>query len=128
MEEPEPTGVITGIVTYSGDWPSPDSLKDLRFVPLTFIPETPEDIFSEFSNLVFSEQLDFNTERDTFIVENVPNGKYIYNTIAQQFGQVTDWRPVGLYKENGGIIIIDDDTVSITIHVDFENLPPFSIE
>lgn len=128
MEEPDPTGVITGIVTYSGEWPPPDSLKDLRFVPLKFIPQTPRDIFSEFGNLVFSEQLDFFVEQDTFKVENVPNGEYIYNTIAQQFGQIIEWRPVGLYEENGGIIEMNDDTVSITIHVDFDNLPPFSIE
>lgn len=128
MEEPDPAGVITGIVTYSGEWPPADSLEDLRFVPLKFIPQTPEDIISDFNNLVFSDRLDFYEERDTFKVEKVPNGRYIYNAVAQQFGGITEWRPVGVYEENGGIIIIQDDTVSITIHVDFDNLPPFSIE
>lgn len=128
--EPEPTGVITGIVTYSGNWPPADSLEDLRFVPLKSVPQTAQDIFADINNLVFSEQLDFFVERDTFRVEKVQNGAYIYNSIAQKFGNniFEDWRPVGLYEENDGVIIINDDTVSISIHVDFENLPPFPPE
>lgn len=130
VEETNPTGVITGIVTYSGEWPPADSLKDLRFVPLKSVPQTAQDIFSDINNLVFSEQLDYFVERDTFTVENVPNGRYIYNTVAQQYGTniFEDWRPVGLYEENGGAIIVDGDTTSITVHVDFDNLPPFDIE
>jgi hypothetical protein len=130
IEEPNPTGVITGTITYSGDWPPEDSLVDLRFVPLKSIPQTAQDIFSDIENLVFSEQLNFYVEQDTFIVNDVPNGVYVYNTIAQQYGNniFADWRPVGLYNANDGIIIVDGDTTSITIHVDFENLPPFPPE
>lgn len=130
MEETNPTGVITGTVTYSGKWPPADSLEDLRFVPLKSPPQTAQDIFSDIENLVFSQQLNFFVERDTFTVTDVPNGVYVYNTVAQQFGGIifSDWRPVGLYKENDGIIIVDADTTSITIHVDFSNLPPFPPE
>lgn len=128
VEETNPTGVITGVVTYSGEWPPADSLKDLRFVPLKSVPQTPQDIFADFNNLVFSERLDFNVEQDTFSISQVPNGVYVYNSVAQNYGTITEWRPVGLYEENDGIIIMDGDTISITIHVDFDNLPPFDIE
>ncbi|MDX1641609.1 MAG: hypothetical protein R3220_07915 [Balneolaceae bacterium] len=131
MEETNPTGVITGIVTYSGEWPSADSLKDLRFVPLKTKPQTAQDIIAEFTkNPVFSNQLDYFAEQDTFLVENVPNGTYVYNAIAQRYGNqlFSDWRPVGVYQENDGIIIVDGDSTFINIHVDFDNLPPFNIE
>lgn len=130
MEETNPTGVITGIVTYSGEWPPADSLERLVFVPLKNKPQTAQDIFADIENLVFSEQLDYFVERDTFTIADVPNGTYIYNAVAQQYGTniFADWRPVGLYEENGGIIIVNGDTTSITVHVDFNNLPPFDIE
>lgn len=130
MEETNPNGVITGTITYSGEWPPEDSLVDLRFVPLKSPPQTAQDIFADIENLVFSEQLDFFVERDTFIVNNVPNGVYIYNTVAQQYGNnvFADWRPVGLYNMNSGIVIVNGDTTSISIQVDFDNLPPFPPE
>jgi hypothetical protein len=130
IEKPNPTGVITGTITYSGEWPTEDSLVDLRFVPLKSPPQTAQDIFSDIENLVFSERLNFFVERDTFSVNDVPNGVYVYNTVAQQFGNniFGDWKPVGLYNENDGIIIVEGDTTSITIHVDFANLPPFPPE
>lgn len=130
IQEANPTGVITGTITYSGEWPPEDSLKDLRFVPLKSPPQTAQDIFSDIENLVFSEQLSFYAERDTFTVNDVPNGVYVYNTVAQQYGNniFADWRPVGLYYENNGIILVDGDTTSITIQVDFDNLPPFPPE
>lgn len=130
LEEINPTGVIRGIVTYSGEWPAADSLEDLRFVPLKSVPQTAQDIFSDLENLVFSEKLDYRVERDTFTVEGVPNGVYVYNAVAQQYGTniFADWRPVGVYQDNDGIIIVNGDTTSVSIHVDFENLPPFNIE
>lgn len=130
MEETNPTGVITGTIIYSGEWPPEDSLVDLRFVPLKSPPQTAQDIFSDIENLVFSEQLNFYAERDTFTVSDVQNGVYVYNTVAQQYGNniFGDWRPVGIYEENDGIIIVDGDTTSINLFVDFNNLPPFPPE
>lgn len=130
IEEPNPTGVITGSITYSGKWPTEDSLVDLRFVPLKSPPQTAQDIFADIENLVFSERLDFFVEKDSFTVNEVPNGVYVYNTVAQQFGNniFGDWKPVGLYDQNDGIIIVEGDTTTITIHVDFDNLPPFPPE
>ena len=123
-------GVITGIVTYSGEWPPADSLLDLRFVPLRSEPKTAQDIFSDIDNLVFSERLDYFVDSDTFLVDEVQNGVYTYNTIAQRFGDelFADWRPVGIYSEDDGIILMQGDTVRISIRVDFDNLPPFPTE
>lgn len=129
IEKPDPTGVILGTVTYSGEWPPDNELKQLFFVPLPFIPETVFDIFSELSNLRTSESLQRYEDEDEFLVDDIPNGVYIYNIIANQYGNnLLDWRPLGVYSENDGKIIVSGDTTRITIHVDFDNLPPFPPE
>lgn len=127
IEEPDPTGVIVGTVTYSGEWPPESELIDLFFVPLPFIPSSVADILSQLGNLRTSETLQRNVDEDEFIVDDIPNGAYIYNIIANQFGKniFTDWRPLGVYSENDGVIIVTGDTTKINIHVDFDNLPPF---
>lgn len=123
--EPSPEGVISGTVHYTGNWPPSSELQDLRFVPLKIVPQSPTDLLSDFQNLGFSDKLDFNVESDTFLVDDLQNGVYVYNVIAQQFGGSFDWRPVGVYEENDGVIILEGDTIRITIEVDFDNLPPF---
>lgn len=130
IEEPDPTGVILGTITYSGEWPPESELIDLFFVPLPFIPESVGDILAQLSNLRVSESLQRNVDEDEFIVNDIPNGAYIYNIIANQFGSniFEDWRPLGIYSENDGIIIVSGDTTNISIHVDFDNLPPFPPE
>jgi hypothetical protein len=130
--EPEPTGAIQGTVTYSGKWPPPGELRQLFFVPLPFKPAAVSEILTEFlqGNLAASETLQSNVEEDSFFVGDLDNGAYVYNIIANQYGpnQFTDWRPLGVYEENDGLIIIEGDTVNIHIHVDFDNLPPFPPE
>jgi hypothetical protein len=130
IDEPDPTGVIVGTVTYSGEWPPENELIELFFVPLPFIPSSVFDILSQFENLRTSETLQHNVDEDEFIVEEVPNGAYIYNIIANQYGNnpFTDWRPLGIYSEDDGVIIVSGDTTVISIHVDFDNLPPFPPE
>jgi hypothetical protein len=125
-----PVGVITGVVTYSGSWPPADSLKDLRFVPLQSEPQTAQDIFADIETLVFSERLNYFVDRDTFTVLDVQNGVYSYNAVAQRYGDelFADWRPVGIYEENSGVITVSGDTVHISVHVDFDNIPPFPAE
>ncbi len=125
-----PPGVIQGTITYSGEWPSQQSLVDLRFVPLTFVPSTAFDIFSDLDNLRFSNRLQYFVEEDSFKVTDVRSGLYVYNIIAHQFGNniLADWQPVGVYTENDGLIRVEGDTTPIHIHVDFDNLPPFPPE
>lgn len=130
MEEVKPVGVIEGTVIYSGQWPPENELRELVFVPLPFVPQQVSDIITNFASLRFSETLQFFVEEDSFLVDEVENGLYVYNIIAQQFGGniFTDWRPVGVFSENDGLIEVFGDTVRIHIHVDFDNLPPFPPE
>ena len=131
-EEVQPTGAIEGTITYSGEWPSEDSLRQAYFVPLDFIPDSASAIVSRFiaGNLITSEQLERYVDSDTFFVGELPNGAYIYNAIANQFGPniFSDWHALGVYTENDGVIIVQGDTTEISIHVDFDNLPPFPPE
>lgn len=130
--EPEPFGAISGTVTYTGEWPPENELRELFFVPMKFTPSAFNEVLSEFllGNLKSSERLQFYVETDSFFVGELENGAYVYNIIANQFGpnQLNDWRPVGVYDENDGTIFIEGDTVQVAIHVDFNNLPPFPPE
>ncbi len=129
VEEPDPTGVIMGTVTYSGEWPPENELIQLFFVPLPFIPTSVADILLQLSSLRTSNSLQRNVEEDEFLVDDVPNGAYIYNIIANQYeNNLLAWRPLGVYTENDGVIIVSGDTTVISIHVDFDNLPPFPPE
>lgn len=125
------TGTIRGTIFYTDNgatWPSADSLRDLRFVALPFVPRDTLDLFRDLSQLVFSPtRLRTRVMQDTFSVLNVEAQTYVYSGVAQQFGTgLLDWRPVGLYEENGGIFQVRPGEVTeLTITVDFRNLPPF---
>jgi hypothetical protein len=125
------TGTIRGTIFYADDgatWPPQDSLHDLRFVALPFVPRDTLDLFRDLSQLVFSpKKLQDHVPQDTFSVQNVEAQTYVYSGVAQQFGSgLFDWRPVGLYQENGGIFEVRPGEVTeLTIMVDFRNLPPF---
>jgi len=127
-DEISPVGSIAGTVNYSGEWPPPSQLQDLRFVPLKTVPQSMNDILADFQNLQFSNRLSYNVDSDSFLLEDVENGVYQYNAIVQQYGGIFDWRPVGVYDENDGVITIEGETVHIHIEVDFDNLPPFPPE
>lgn len=124
-----PSGAIEGFVEYVGEWPSPDSLFDLRFVAFKTPPQSPADFF-DFDNLVFSSRLNYYVDNDPFFIEDVDNDTYRYNVIAHQYGQnvTANWRPVGIYLDNNGIFTVRGDTIQIAITVDFSDLPPFPPE
>ncbi len=127
-EEVNPTGTIRGRVTYTGPWPSEDRLVDLRFVAMKYVPRTESDIFAALltGDLVSSAGLRRNVEVDTFSVQNVPNGMYVYNGIARQKSALlTDWDALGIYTPNNGRFEINGNEIFIEVHVDFNNLPPF---
>ena len=125
------TGTIRGTIFYidnGATWPPQDSLRDLRFVALPFVPRDTLDLFRDLSQLVFSpNKLQINVSQDTFSVHNVEAQTYVYSGVAQQFDTgLLDWRPVGLYQENGGIFQVRPGEITeLTIMVDFRNLPPF---
>lgn len=128
LEPPDalPLGSIRGTVTYVGPWPPRDSLNDLRFVALPFVPRDTLDLFRDLNQLVFSDRLAFNVpvdSIDTFFVEGVPAQIYVYSGVAQQFTtNLFDWRPVGLadlFQVHPGVV------TELSIFVDFNNIPPF---
>ena len=125
LEPPDapPVGSIRGTVTYVGTWPPPDSLRDLRFVALPFVPRDTLDLFRCLSQLVFSERLAYNIQADTFFVDSVQAQLYVYSGVAQKFSQnLFDWRPVGLadlFQVRPG------EVTELSIRVDFDNIPPF---
>ncbi len=125
LEPPDapPVGSIRGTVTYVGAWPPSDSLRDLRFVALPFVPRDTLDLFRCLSQLVFSERLAYNIQADTFFVDSVQAQIYVYSGVAQKFSQnLFDWRPVGLadlFQVRPG------EVTELSIRVDFDNIPPF---
>ena len=120
------TGSISGTVFYTGKWPSPDSLQDLRFVALRFIPKDTSD-FLQLNRMAISAGLQRNVDVDSFLVEEAEAGLYLYSGIAQQFeSNLLSWRPVGLFEENDGFFsVAPGKTSEVTIHVDFGDLPIF---
>jgi hypothetical protein len=126
-DEP-PTGRLQGTISYDvSSWPPQDEVRDLRFVALPFVPRDTSDLFRDLDRLVISSSLAYGVSRDTFIIDGVPAGTYVYSGVAQQFSpDVLDWRPVGLVDANGGFLQIrDGGTTTVEVMVDFANLPPF---
>ena len=124
VTRPAPLG-IRGMVTYVGPWPPRDSLNDLRFVALPFVPRDTLDLFRDLNQLVFSDRLAFNPAGsiDTFFVEGVPAQVYVYSGVAQQFTtNLFDWRPVGLAEF---FQVRPGEVTELSISVDFNNIPPF---
>ena len=128
LEPPDalPLGSIRGTVTYVGEWPPSDSLNDLRFFALPFVPRGAAGLFRELNQLVFSDRLAFEVPADsfdTFSVDGVPAQIYVYSGVAQQFTRnLFDWRPVGLadlFQVRPG------EVTELSISVDFNNIPPF---
>ena len=122
-------GSISGTVSYTGSWPDPATLFDIRFVAMRIVPESTQDIVDEFGRqrVVLSNGLQRPTTSDSFFISSVVTGPYVYSGVAiQQSNNVFDWLPVGLYSENAGIFqVLPNETTHIHVHVDFDNIPPF---
>lgn len=120
-------GTIVGTVTYTGAWPSADSLFDLRFVAMRFVPRDSSDFF-QLARLVFSDaRLDYFVAADSFVVSSAPPGDYLYAGVAQRYtSDITAWRPVAIYTDGGGRIRVPPgDTVRVALTVDFSVRPPW---
>ena len=122
----EPVGAIRGSISYVGGqtaWPSRDSLFDLRFFALPFVPCDTLDLFRDFNQLVFSDRLQYWTDTDSFAVDSVDAQHYLYSGVAQQFSRnLFDWRPVGLVDMYRVYI---GEVVELAITADFNNPPLF---
>ncbi|MEM1127939.1 MAG: hypothetical protein AAGI71_14915 [Bacteroidota bacterium] len=121
-------GAIRGVVTYGPleAWPPADSLQDLRFVAMRFIPRDTSD-FLQLNRLVFSPGLDRNVAQDTFLIADVPTGVYVYSGVAQQYSRdLFAWRPLGLYTDTDGLFEVQSaETTVVQLTVNFRSLPPF---
>lgn len=126
-QEPEPFGVIVGTITYTGDWPPQEEFIQFFFVPLKYKPNSFLQVLLDRDNLRPSDRLNYGVDEDIFIIDEIENGNYIYNVIANQFGpsEILNWRPLGVYSDNEGVITVNGDTTYIRIDVDFNNFPPF---
>ena len=115
-------GAIRASITYTGTWPS-DSLFDLRFFALPFVPQDTLDLFRDINVLVFSDRLAYNVDSATVFIDSVTAQVYVYSGVAQNFTErLLDWRPVGLaplYQVRPG------EVTEVSFVVDFDNLPPF---
>jgi len=120
------TGRIEGVVEYVGEWPALEDLHDLRFVGMRFVPKDTSD-FLQLNQMAISPGLQTLVDSDAFVIEDVAAGLYLYSGVAQQFeADLLSWRPVGLYKEDGGIFsVAPNETTYLSILVDFNNLPIF---
>jgi len=134
---------ISGLITYQ-NWPSPDSLKDLRLIVFQKYP--PGDIIFEITSgrahvypALGAAGLEFYVESSKYIFDLSP-GTYQYVVVAQQYGDnlYSDWRAVGQYDTTGvandsiptSVDIFENVILeNINISVDFNNPPvqPFDI-
>lgn len=121
-------GVIDVQITYEGDstWPPPDSLHDLRFVAMRFVPTDTAD-FLQLNRMVFSGRLRYNVASDTARISDVAAGPFLYSGVAQKFGtDVFAWRPVGLVESDDGVFFVrPGETTHVEVRVDFHDPPPF---
>jgi hypothetical protein len=131
LEPPESSGpgAISGTVLYTGRWPSPDSVQDLRFVAMRFVPQDTSD-FLQLTRMAISTGLLYGVESDTFLIENVDPGNFVYSGIAQQFdANILSWRPLGLVDGDGGLFsVATGETTLVHVDVDFSMPPLFPPE
>ncbi len=126
----EPQGTIFVDIAYldpGTQWPARDSLFDLRFVAMPFLPKDTAD-FLQLNLLAISRGLDTRTPRpqDTLPLA-ADAGVYVYSGVAENFADdLFAWRPVGLYEANGGVFeVLPGQTTRLSVTVDFTNRPPF---
>ena len=129
---------LKGKITYLGGipkWPSDTSAfppKDIRIVAFKTYPPS-KDIFTEIStgNAYFSDPLLKFVDSDSFTLK-IPNPPVLikYLVLAQNHGDLLQWRPIGFYKLKNTdtipaiISVASGDTVwGLNITVDWENLP-----
>jgi hypothetical protein len=134
---------FSGIIRFK-NWPSADSVHDMRIVVFEAYPNDSAGILAtllaghgavypaigtKFPSFVDSLQYEFTITDGT----NLQVESYEYVIVAQQFGPnvLADWRPVGVYPAVPGSfipapvrVILHHVIPGIDIQVDFHNLPP----
>jgi hypothetical protein len=137
-----PSG-FSGLIRFK-NWPSADSVHDMRIVAFEAYPSDSAGILAtllaghgavypaigtKFPAFVDSLQYAFTTTDGT----NLQLKDYEYVIVAQQFGPnvLADWRPVGVYPAAPGSfipapvrVILHHVIPGIDFQVDFHNPPP----
>ena len=125
---------FAGTIRFTGPWPPPDSLFDLRVVAFRSYP--PKNILEEFLNgtLEFSDALRLNvTEQSYALRKDGLRGTFAYVVVAQQYGPnaFQHWRVVGVYTTTGDVAVPSPVVLGlgafvegVDIAVDFTRLPP----
>jgi len=114
------------MIEYVGEWPPRTELRDLRFVAMQFVPRDTAD-FLQLNRMAISDGLARNVDADTVLIDDVEAGPYPYAGVAQQFAaDLLAWRPVGLFTNEGGLILVDPGaTTTVSLVVDFDHPPVF---
>jgi hypothetical protein len=122
---------ISGTITFAGQLPPPDSLRDLRIVAVPYYPvdTTFADLFDKIVNkgiIPFSEGFSDKAASNGTISYhmNVRPQTYYYVAVVQLFGInfLQDWRVVGIYGYTAADptpkpVVVREGT--ITDHIDF---------
>lgn len=125
---PSPLATIEGTVYYSGRWPPPDSVRELRFVAMRFVPQSALDLLLRFNELVISDTLRRFVDTDTFRVvldlEGVVADTFLYSGIAWKFGPgLLDWRPLVVYDRP--LILRPGERRPLVLEADFQHPASF---
>ncbi len=125
---PSPLAHIEGSIYYTGPWPPADSVRELRFVALRFVPQNALDLLLRFNELVFSDTLrrfvDYDTFRVTLDLRGVVADTFYYSGIAWKFGPgLLDWRPLVVYDRP--IILRPGDRWLLVFEADFRRPASF---
>ncbi len=119
---------IFGTIKFIGTWPPIDSLNDLRVIGIKNFP--PKDFLTAFTSgdiLFTDDSLEyFKDEVNYEIIIDNPPMTIEYLAVAQNYGELLDWKSVGVYEGNGDPIILNlkkGDLIEANFTVDFDNLP-----
>lgn len=142
LEPPTGESGFSGVVRFK-NWPSADSVRELRLVVFEEYPSDSSGVISallagraavypadsSLPKFVDTVAYTFNTDNGI----NLQVQEYAYVIVAQQYGPnlFTDWRPAGVYAMRPNSfepallrVLLHRVATNIDIHVDFNNPPP----
>lgn len=138
----EPSG-FRGVIRFK-NWPSPDSVREIRIVAFEEFPTDSTGIIATLATGRAAVYPELDQRLPTFVdsIEyefttklgiNLQLRNYAYIILAQQYGPnvFTDWRPAGVYTARTNTfdpapirVLLHRIAQNIDIDVDFRNPPP----
>jgi hypothetical protein len=135
-EIPIGNSYVSGTINYVGnisDWPPDSSFKSFghRLILLEDLPDTTNLLAVVLSGkALFTDVLPLKVASNTFSINLASTPiSFKYVAVAQNYGELTDWRVLGLYSndnKNPKTLTIPSNSFinNLVINVDFKNLPP----